>query len=65
MLKHVEVEIWDILTKIHYFLERLLVFLQTVLQDAWFSHQDVRASFPAPQATSRSEPFPVLLRSEK
>jgi hypothetical protein len=26
--------------KIHYFLENLLVLLQTILQDAQFSHQD-------------------------
>jgi hypothetical protein len=32
--------IWNVLLKIHYFREHLLVFLQTVLQDAWFNHQD-------------------------
>jgi hypothetical protein len=31
---------WNVLIKIHYFLEHLLVFLQTVLQDAQFNHQD-------------------------
>jgi hypothetical protein len=40
MLKHVGAEIWNVLIKIHYFLGHLLVFLQTVLQDAWFNHQD-------------------------
>jgi hypothetical protein len=28
--------------KIHYFLEHLLVFLQMVLTDAWFNHQDMQ-----------------------
>jgi hypothetical protein len=33
--------IWNILIKkIHYFLEHLLVFLHTILQDARFNHQD-------------------------
>jgi hypothetical protein len=30
MPKHVGVEIWNVLIKIYYFLEHLLVFLQTV-----------------------------------
>jgi hypothetical protein len=33
--------------KIHYFLEHLLVFLQTVLQDAGLNHQDVSAAVEA------------------
>jgi hypothetical protein len=41
MPKQVGVEIWNVLIKIHKFLEHLLVFLQTVLQDARFNHQDV------------------------
>jgi hypothetical protein len=43
MPKHVGVEIWNVLIKVHYFLERLLVFLQTVLQDGRFSHQEIRS----------------------
>jgi hypothetical protein len=33
-------KIWNVLIKIHYFLEHLLVFLQTVLQDGRLSPQD-------------------------
>jgi hypothetical protein len=33
--------IWNVLIKIHYFVERLLVFLHTILQDALFNHQEV------------------------
>jgi hypothetical protein len=40
MPKHVGVEIWDVLIKIRYFLGHLLVFLQTLLQDGRFNHQD-------------------------
>jgi hypothetical protein len=36
MAKHVGVEkIWNVLIKTHYFLERLLVFLQTEQQQCW------------------------------
>jgi hypothetical protein len=34
------IKIFNVLIKIHYFPEQLLVFLQTVLQDARFNHQD-------------------------
>jgi hypothetical protein len=33
-------QIWNVLIKIHGFLERLFVFLQTVLQDGRFNRQD-------------------------
>jgi hypothetical protein len=36
--------IWNILIKIHYFLEHLLFFLQTILQDARFNHQHLYSS---------------------
>jgi hypothetical protein len=36
MPKHVGAENWNVLIKIHYF----LVFLQTVLQDGRFNHQE-------------------------
>jgi hypothetical protein len=40
MPKHVRVELERINKKIHYFLEHLSVFLQTILQDARSNHQD-------------------------
>jgi hypothetical protein len=36
--KHVGVKIWNVLIKIHCFLEHLLVLLQTILQDSRFNH---------------------------
>jgi hypothetical protein len=46
MPKHVGVKFESINKKIHYFLEHLLVFLQTILQAALFNHQyseDIKA----------------------
>jgi hypothetical protein len=40
MPKHVGIEYGTYQLKIHYFLERLLVFLQAIQQDARFNHKE-------------------------
>jgi hypothetical protein len=40
------VRIWNILViKNHYFLENLLIFLHTILQDAQFNHQELPSDY--------------------